>query len=725
MADVTGRIGDNEVELNNAATEATLKALLLASAGSVKEMKKLAKLAEKAGMDARAIQQAEEAVAALGENSSSAAGTMGKLNPILGALGKGASFLGNVLGDITASAFKTAGNLTSLAGELIDGAGAASDLAGAFKDLPFGLGLVASAFQKLLQLQEAELESYRQLTKAGINFGGSLTTIRLEALSLGMTLEQFGSVLTNNSVALASMGAGAEDGAKNFVKLAKDLRNSPMGEQLRALGFSAEETANGLANYIKMTGGRTAEEMRNTKGLTESAGQYMKQLDMLAALTGKSREEQEKALQEEAANAQFQAYLQTLSEDERKKAMAGFQNALATGGKGAADLFRSKLQGIPPLTEAGQTFMAMSQNANKAMDAQVAAVKDSTKNMKDLDRANAGFRVALGQDGKKLVGPLGAALISAGGAMGDYASTAISTQTQLANQNVKSVEDEIALREKLREEQERQASAAAKAAETEKAMRDMGAKVYQALIPAIQFLTNEVNKLIPQFASMATDAAPAVGRALKDIVQWIKDLIDPKTREEAIKKLTDTIGEILGKVFQKIWDNFSLFGGSKTEGREQNPDGTYDYEQHQNAPAAANGAVLSGPKSGFNAILHGTEAVVPLPDGRTIPVELDMSMPNAMKFQQPDVTSLIAEMQKTMKTQQANSFSNLEETITSFFGNKSDTTETADTGKILITELQTLNKQTAEMLAYVRDTADTGRRSIDALRGLSGNLYPV
>ena len=36
-----------------------------------------------------------------------------------------------------------------------------------------------------------------------------------------------------------------------------------------------------------------------------------------------------------------------------------------------------------------------------------------------------------------------------------------------------------------------------------------------------------------------------------------------------------------------------------------------------------------------------------------------------------------------------------------------------------------LNKQTAEMLAYVRDTADTGRRSIDALRGLSGNLYPV
>lgn len=44
---------------------------------------------------------------------------------------------------------------------------------------------------------------------------------------------------------------------------------------------------------------------------------------------------------------------------------------------------------------------------------------------------------------------------------------------------------------------------------------------------------------------------------------------------------------------------------------------------------AATGGVFSGPRSGYNAMLHGTEAVVPLPDGKTIPVEmpnLDRSM---------------------------------------------------------------------------------------------------
>ena len=36
----------------------------------------------------------------------------------------------------------------------------------------------------------------------------------------------------------------------------------------------------------------------------------------------------------------------------------------------------------------------------------------------------------------------------------------------------------------------------------------------------------------------------------------------------------------------------------------------------------ANGGVVTGPKSGYPAELHGTEAVVPLPDGRTIPVTI-------------------------------------------------------------------------------------------------------
>jgi len=40
-------------------------------------------------------------------------------------------------------------------------------------------------------------------------------------------------------------------------------------------------------------------------------------------------------------------------------------------------------------------------------------------------------------------------------------------------------------------------------------------------------------------------------------------------------------------------------------------------------PMAADGGVLSGSKDGYGAVLHGTEAVVPLPDGKKIPVNLE------------------------------------------------------------------------------------------------------
>ena len=44
-------------------------------------------------------------------------------------------------------------------------------------------------------------------------------------------------------------------------------------------------------------------------------------------------------------------------------------------------------------------------------------------------------------------------------------------------------------------------------------------------------------------------------------------------------------------------------------------------------PQAEKGGVLTGPTEGYAAMLHGTEAVVPLPDGKKIPVQIDLNDP--------------------------------------------------------------------------------------------------
>ena len=57
--------------------------------------------------------------------------------------------------------------------------------------------------------------------------------------------------------------------------------------------------------------------------------------------------------------------------------------------------------------------------------------------------------------------------------------------------------------------------------------------------------------------------------------------------------------------------------------------------------SAALGGILSGPKSGYQATLHGTEAVVPLPDGKTIPVQIQGN-----KNQYEQIGLLSAELDK-------------------------------------------------------------------------------
>lgn len=67
-----------------------------------------------------------------------------------------------------------------------------------------------------------------------------------------------------------------------------------------------------------------------------------------------------------------------------------------------------------------------------------------------------------------------------------------------------------------------------------------------------------------------------------------------------------------------------------------------------------NGGIASGPKSGYTAMLHGTEAVVPLPDGKNIPVQNNESKTNEqlelMGQQISRLDSLISLMQNQNDT---------------------------------------------------------------------------
>lgn len=65
-------------------------------------------------------------------------------------------------------------------------------------------------------------------------------------------------------------------------------------------------------------------------------------------------------------------------------------------------------------------------------------------------------------------------------------------------------------------------------------------------------------------------------------------------------------------------DELRQLGLLDSYGFKQNPRSGW----HISDSGFRNGGIVSGPESGYKATLHGTEAVVPLPDNRSIPVEM-------------------------------------------------------------------------------------------------------
>lgn len=483
MADVTGRLGNEDIELNNAATEATLKMLLqatlAAAKGSKEELNKIAAMAAKAGLDSDSIERTNNAIQTT--------------TPQLNALGKASYMLGATFGQVENQL-----KIVWKTGELLasGNAQASQVLSNMATMLPGPLAAVTRGLSALASFQEGMLTQYQTLTKAGVNFGGSLTDLRLAASNSYMTMQEFTSVMSNNSSTLAKMGGSVDAGARSFVAISNTLNKSEMGTSLRALGYTTQEVNQGMLDYIAVTGGRSRKELQNTEAIAKGSAQYLEQLDGLAKLTGESREALAAKMKEDAANQAWEGYLLTLDEEGRKKANAAKLEAEARGGKGAAQALQAKLMGLPPMTEAAQKFVGTMQNGNKSLDTLAANVKDNGKTVDDVKRAGAGFSQGLAQDGRNLKSVANAQIMA--GKDVELFGKALKASNDATRNNITTTDEQIAFEKKIAEEAKRQKESEAKAAvDTQKALQELGQKLLAAFMPVVKVGLLIVNALAP------------------------------------------------------------------------------------------------------------------------------------------------------------------------------------------------------------------------------------
>jgi len=378
MADVYGAIGDQPVELNNAATEATMKALLATmtamlnsqSKGTKKDKKiqtdleaELRRLAKASKDSARAREKETDAVkdnteeqvkntAAQKKAADAQKKYINELEDSIVILEKLANGLEQAVTGLSGmmSSFSTLGNsVTSAAATL--------------NHIPIAGRMLSSVFGTVAQAADRSMKSFQQSASVGANFGGSITDMIDSATGAGLTFDAFSSIIAKNGESVALLGGGSADGAKRLGELGKQIRKSGVADELYRMGYSTEDINNGLATF----GGRLAKggalQKMTTEQIASVTGNYLKELNAVATLTGQSKEalqEQENARMADAQylnlknklDADGQKNLELLMASIPKEMQQGAKEVLATG---------------TATTEAGQQFLVFMKNSGRSL----------------------------------------------------------------------------------------------------------------------------------------------------------------------------------------------------------------------------------------------------------------------------------------------------------------------------------------------------------------------
>ena len=471
----------------------------------------------------------------------------------LNGLAKGAGQVGALLGttvNVALGTFKTALNIASagfnafkkvgdsvmqsqkqLAKTMEDGSGTIASFAESLSGLPFHMGLVADAVAHFARVQMKNLTTFQEMAKSGVTLGGSLTEVRGSAMAMGLSMDEFSALMKAQSAQFSRMGGTAEEGARNMINFNRSFVKGETGRELGNLGLTATELNNAMGNYAEISGGITADQLKDQKTLSANIKDYNEQLLMVADLTGKSREQAEKEMKEKAAMAARDLMLSRMTGEEKAKYLKAEMAATIMGGKGAADALLSLTLGLPPMTKEARTYTAMNAEGNKQIKKMNDLRKDQSisdeKYKASLDESTAKGRMATKAQ-MDAMGKTAYALTYGSGAVADYTKEAAHSTANMNAAGVKDQKTALAQVTKTRKEiEEAEKKGTAGAANQAAMAAKYQGQVMEALYAALAELWPIVEELVMGFTNLLVAAMPLIKQGIGFIKNLYSDVIKP------------------------------------------------------------------------------------------------------------------------------------------------------------------------------------------------------
>ena len=519
--------------------------------------------------------------------------------------------------------------------------------------------LVTVANEVLAKEFQKRADMFTALSGIQASFIGGMSTMADLAGQSGVGIKTFTEAVVSARPFITAMGVDAGTATKLLAKGFAALTATGVRDELFNLGIAYKDQGKLMAQYMaqqRASGVNLNDLTNNQSALSTGTLEYAKHLRVISDITGQDAV----ALMDQArAEAQRGALMTQLTDKQAKAFQDSFATMAALPGQQGSKLQSALAQMLAggvvtdPVIAGNQIIMDMlKKTADQVSRGNVDMVIATQQN---LGVAANAYRAAgdSATDFATLMNPGGTGAVAQGmSQFGNalrqyrYDPSVAATAMDAADAQAQSTNAFVALTSVMTAFQVRMEGLAGEALPAyTAAMMSATEATFRIVNAGLDFITGKIGvvQLIMQSLGMSKAAGSPDDKAKADaLLPGLGDLISgaSKSFEDKGDKSSDALASAQSSAKQTTSPGDLSTASSKyTPPPEKTPTVAM--------PTFADGGVASGSASGFAATLHGTEAVVPLPNNRSIPVSLDSSSLTAAMHQQSGIlTQILSTMQK-------------------------------------------------------------------------------
>lgn len=195
-----------------------------------------------------------------------------------------------------------------------------------------GLGMIGAQVGSLFGIMEEFGASMGALRRVGTGYLENLQDLRGGAAEVGLGLERFGQIVTENGVSVRALGKNTTDGAMNLITMNKELRNATRNAGF--FGMSSQEMTLALvdeAEIRRRIHGLNVTDVNQKRSMVQAVAEQLKMNEAMAKLTGQDIRDRIKASQTFRSDATNAAILSQLNGDQAVAAKSAVEALSALG----------------------------------------------------------------------------------------------------------------------------------------------------------------------------------------------------------------------------------------------------------------------------------------------------------------------------------------------------------------------------------------------------------